>query len=337
MSLKNQGVTGFMAASQPLIEKIRANDGYLWLRPVGSSRNQGLLAELIDVFEGCFSHQEYRIVLNLESVRLPSPSFIAMLFEMTGRARRAGGDVIILNLSASAKNNLLAFSPLTFLTIDNGGYYVPKNLTNDARTGPGPGDDVTASGNFATASSVLTQERVKPPVKNEPGPKVKVIDSIDTVTGKKSGDIQKFHLRIPSQIDMLYKACNFVTTYAEIANMPRAEISKVKIAVYEACLNVIEHAYRSKPNQWIEISVAFNAARFIILILDKGVPNNNELPDQEFDVEVAAKARKTGGMGMHIIRKSMDVVKYESDPVIGNKMIMIKFLQKHNDMAGIKK
>lgn len=326
-----------MAASQPLIEKIRAKDGSLWLRPVGSSRNQGLLAELIAVFESCFAHQNYRIVLNLESVRLPSPSFIAMLFEMTGRARRAGGDVVILNLSASAKSNLLAFSPLTFLTIEDEGYYRPKDAVDDDRTDAAQRVDFPATGNFAAQNPIMSRKPEQPASTAEADLKVKIIHSIDSIPGNKTADIQKFHLRIPSSIDMLYKACDFVTSYAELAKMPRAEISKVKIAVYEACLNVIEHAYRSKPNQWIEISVAFNAARFIILILDKGLPNKTELPSQEFDVEVAANARKTGGMGMHIIRRSMDVVKYESDPVVGNKMIMIKLLQKQNEMSGVKR
>lgn len=327
-----------MAASQPLIEKIRARDGSLWLHPVGSSRNPGLLAELIAVFESCFAHQDFRIVLNLESVRLPSPSFIAMLFEMTGRARRAGGDVLILNLSASAKSNLLAFSPLTFLTIDDGSYYGPKDLADENRTEPAQRINFGGTGNFAAQVPVVAQDREQPGQAPAADLKVKVIHSIDAITGNnQSADIQKFHLRIPSSIDMLYKACDFVTAHAERAKMPRAEISKVKIAVYEACLNVIEHAYRSKPNHWIEISVAFNTTRFIILILDKGLPNKNELPSQDFDVEVAANARKTGGMGMHIIRRSMDVVKYESDPVVGNKMIMIKFLQKHSEMAGSKK
>jgi anti-sigma regulatory factor (Ser/Thr protein kinase) len=65
----------------------------------------------------------------------------------------------------------------------------------------------------------------------------------------------------------------------------------------------------------------------MILIIDKGISNSNIKNKREFDVEMAVDARRTGGMGMHIIHRSMDVVKYETDPYSGNKLIMIKYLK----------
>ncbi|MEE9165053.1 MAG: hypothetical protein V3U15_02200, partial [Nitrospinota bacterium] len=62
---------------------------------------------LQDSFEVCFRDSKTRIVVDLQNVQFPTASLIALLVEATSRARRLNGDVKIINLSNSAKSNLV--------------------------------------------------------------------------------------------------------------------------------------------------------------------------------------------------------------------------------------
>jgi serine/threonine-protein kinase RsbW len=100
------------------------------------------------------------------------------------------------------------------------------------------------------------------------------------------------------------------------------EVNKIKLAVYEACLNVVEHAYHSDPTKSVRIAVYQTPQKMEIQVIDQG--DGFEATHESFDVMAAAAARQTGGMGLHIIRRSMDEVSYERNTAEGNKLIMIK-------------
>jgi len=73
---------------------------------------------LQDSFEICFRDGKTRIVVDLQNVQFPTASLIALLVEATSRTRRLNGDVKIINLSKSAKNNLITFSPTSYLSLE---------------------------------------------------------------------------------------------------------------------------------------------------------------------------------------------------------------------------
>ncbi|MCU0645964.1 MAG: hypothetical protein MUC94_17110, partial [bacterium] len=43
-----------------------------------------------------------------------------------------------------------------------------------------------------------------------------------------------------------------------------------------------------------------------------------------YDVEQAVKDRRKGGFGLHIIRRSVEMINYISDPRHGNRLILVK-------------
>jgi anti-sigma regulatory factor (Ser/Thr protein kinase) len=120
--------------------------------------------------------------------------------------------------------------------------------------------------------------------------------------------------------------CDFVVEHAKRAGMKEKEISKIRIAVYEACLNVIEHAYHSNPEHAIEVTVHYSVDRFVIVILDRGLSFEMNL-QKDYDVQEAVEARRTGGFGMHIIKRAVDHVKYYPDMVKGNRLVLTKNLR----------
>jgi serine/threonine-protein kinase RsbW len=129
-------------------------------------------------------------------------------------------------------------------------------------------------------------------------------------------------IELPSRADVVYKACDFVVAASRRLGFSENEINKIKLAVYEACLNVVEHAYHSDPTKIMRVTVQEEAQRLVIQVIDRG--DGFEVNNDNFDVMAAAAARQTGGMGLHIIRRSMDEVTYQRNSHEGNKLIMIK-------------
>ncbi len=87
------------------------------------------------------------------------------------------------------------------------------------------------------------------------------------------------------------------------------EIFEVGLAVDEACSNIILHGYGEEEGQ-IEVELAVSPERVTVSLKDSGVPFNPltvEPPDLCDDVD----QRKVGGLGVFIIKKTMDSVGYE--------------------------
>jgi len=129
-------------------------------------------------------------------------------------------------------------------------------------------------------------------------------------------------LSIPRRPDVVYQACDFGVQSGRRLGFSENEVNKIKLAVYEACLNVVEHAYHSDPTKKLTVKVYASPRQIEIQVIDQG--DGFEATDDDFDVMAAAAARQTGGMGLHIIRRSMDAVSYQRNTPERNKLIMIK-------------
>ncbi len=265
-------------------------------------------------FHDCLKNRDVQIIVNMSNVKLPPAKFIALLVETSCQARRMGGDIKLINIAPSVRNNLVTFSALTYLSIEESEQHalydfnqklVPStfDLTKGLRKVSPKADE-----------SILTPKHTAVPVQKI---------SLD------SQMIAEDQIKVQSQTDSLYLICDFVTGYAEKAGFDIREIGKIKVTAYEACLNVIEHAYFSNPDNWIEVSVRYNDQKFYIIIDDWGQGFEFH-PANEYDVKMAVKDRKTGGFGLHIIQRTVDEIQYEADAQNGNRLILVKYLVKHH-------
>jgi anti-sigma regulatory factor (Ser/Thr protein kinase) len=267
----------------------------------------------VPAFERLLAEGRRNFIFDLQNIPYPPTSFIAFLVAATLRARNARGDVKLVNVADSARNNLVTFSPLTYLSLEEKESEAEQHLLMDT-----DGKDEEA-GAFYEAND---HERAGEPL-FEP---TEISRFGNIGIREEAGDVQSHHLRVESIASNLYRLCDFVTDHARLAGMEEKDVGKIKIAVYEACLNVIEHAYHSNPNYWIELTVNYTPDQFAIVIQDRGIPF--EMPKFEvYDVEEAMQKRRTGGFGLHIIRRATDEVDYKSDPVNGNRLTMIKKLR----------
>lgn len=129
-------------------------------------------------------------------------------------------------------------------------------------------------------------------------------------------------LRIDADLDQLGDVRQFVRRRVASGDVPAEFVDDLVQAVDEAATNVIVHGYQGQPG-WLQVGVATEDDRFVVTIEDQCRPfDPTTVPDP--DLTVPPMARKPGGMGVHLIRESMDSMTYRPRPGGGNILTMIR-------------
>jgi serine/threonine-protein kinase RsbW len=115
----------------------------------------------------------------------------------------------------------------------------------------------------------------------------------------------------------------FIAEIAEDAGFSPSEVYAIKLAVDEACTNIIEHAYGGEDLGDIECTCNLEEDKLTVILRDWGKTFDPDIvPDPNFDVPL--EELKTRGAGLFFIRKSMDSVHFKFDPEKGNSLKMVK-------------
>lgn len=132
-------------------------------------------------------------------------------------------------------------------------------------------------------------------------------------------------LHIESKTERLIAVRDFVSTAAREFGFSDEEISKIALAVDEACTNIIKHAYRFDPGKKLTISVKRGNGAFEISIRDTGKqfnPTDLQPPDMK---EYLTHFRR-GGLGVYLMKTLMDKVEYNFEPGKPNEVRLTKYL-----------
>lgn len=120
----------------------------------------------------------------------------------------------------------------------------------------------------------------------------------------------------------------FAHACAQDAGFDTREAHRVELALDEACSNVVDHAYRGAAGS-IQLTAQIEPSQKITFeLVDQGQSFN---PDAIFSPtqEAALDERAVGGLGLFIIRETMDEVRFEFDvPNVGNRLTMTKLVSK---------
>ena len=136
-----------------------------------------------------------------------------------------------------------------------------------------------------------------------------------------------FTLDVPSSTQNLALIRDFVTRVASQAGLSEVEVGQLELAVDEACANVIEHAYGDDSTKQVMIRAVFDEDTLRINVIDTGrgfKPGDIEQADLK---DLIAK-RRTGGLGLRLIKRLMDEVHYDIEPGKRNELRMVKKLRK---------
>ncbi len=258
----------------------------------------------------------FNIVLDLKNINLTPTKFIVTLIEATSQARRMGGNIQLINLKPAIRNNLVTFSPRTFLSIEPAEKYALQDFGETFV--PQPEFD---NSEHTVGTRVISQGGIDAKPDVEPIEQPTSAEAIGELL-----TIAQDRVRVKSKVENLYDICDFVLEKAEKAGFDIRERGKIKVTIYEACLNVVEHAYFSNPENDIDVYAGYDQNKLVIIIQDWGESFKFD-PSRSYDVEQAVKDRRIGGFGLHIIRRSVDEIRYLSDPEEGNRLILVKFLK----------
>ena len=138
---------------------------------------------------------------------------------------------------------------------------------------------------------------------------------------------RKFMLQVPSSTENLALIREFVGSTAQQAGLSAKEAAGLEMAVDEACANVIEHAYGHDVSKEVVVRVTLDDETLSIDIEDTGSGFDPSAVTQE-ELEQLVNKRKTGGLGMRLMTKLMDEVRYEIEPGKKNALHMTKRLRK---------
>ena len=127
---------------------------------------------------------------------------------------------------------------------------------------------------------------------------------------------------IPSHPKYLSVVRSVTLKVGQIHGMKEELLEDIKLAVDEACANVIKHAYQGDTSGKIVIKYKFTPEHFQVSITDHGIKAHNELLKGRDLDDV-----RPGGLGIHFIKRVFDVFQFDEKKKQGNRLIMIKHLK----------
>jgi serine/threonine-protein kinase RsbW len=129
--------------------------------------------------------------------------------------------------------------------------------------------------------------------------------------------------RFSCSLNNLEKICDYVTNCANQAGLSEAEAYAVQLAVDEAATNIVEHGYGMECPSRIDITCEILEDGLKVVIYDDAEPfDPSSVPEPE--INVSLDEIKPRGLGIYLMRKMMDEVKYETSFNQGNTLTMIK-------------
>jgi serine/threonine-protein kinase RsbW len=109
------------------------------------------------------------------------------------------------------------------------------------------------------------------------------------------------------------------TKMGELYGMSDTAIEDVKLAVDEACSNVIKHAYGGNTSGNILIKFRMTQKGFEVLIEDNGL----KVPTESIEGRNLDDIRP-GGLGVHLIKRAFDIFAFDQRKKKGNRLRLVR-------------
>ncbi len=114
-----------------------------------------------------------------------------------------------------------------------------------------------------------------------------------------------------ARLDLLSDVLSFVDGVLEEEGCSVKSQMRLDVAVEEIYVNIAHYAYAPATGPAvIRIDVSGEPKTVVITFMDRGVPYN-PLAKPDPDVTLSAEDRPIGGLGIYMVKKSMDGMEYE--------------------------
>lgn len=117
-------------------------------------------------------------------------------------------------------------------------------------------------------------------------------------------------LALKNNIDEINRLHTFIEEVGEAFELPMKVVLNLNLVLEEAVTNVIMYAYPQEQNEHIYLTAKKQDDRLVFVLTDSGIAfDPTQTPDA--DITLSAEERQIGGLGIFLIRKIMNEVKYE--------------------------
>lgn len=129
-------------------------------------------------------------------------------------------------------------------------------------------------------------------------------------------------ITVPAALEQLEVVQSFIEEELAMAGCSAEAKIQIQVAVEEIYVNIACYAYHPQVGEaTISCSVGGDPTQVVIRFLDQGNPFN-PLDKEDTDISASAKEQKIGGLGILIVKKSMDQVEYAYEN--GKNILTIK-------------
>ena len=118
-------------------------------------------------------------------------------------------------------------------------------------------------------------------------------------------------LHVQATIENISLVTEFVDEQLEAINCPVKAQMQIDIAIDELFGNIARYAYDPEVGPAVvRVEVQEEPLAVILTFIDNGVPYD-PLKRDDPDISLSADERDIGGLGIYVVKKSMDQISYE--------------------------
>jgi serine/threonine-protein kinase RsbW len=133
----------------------------------------------------------------------------------------------------------------------------------------------------------------------------------------------KLQIALPAETESLLAIRRFMEDACSQADLDDGTSYDIKLAVDEACMNIVQHGYAGMDPGSILVSLQYGSRKLVVRITDFGHPFEPGEPPEP-DPEAALMGHPEG-FGLYFIYRSVDSVSYEATES-GNTLTLVKDL-----------
>ena len=118
-------------------------------------------------------------------------------------------------------------------------------------------------------------------------------------------------LTLEATVENIEVVTDFVNEQLEALDCPMKAQMQIDIAIDELFGNIAHYAYAPESGDaTVRVEFTDDTNSVIITFVDRGTPYD-PLEKEDPDVTLSAEDRKIGGLGIYMVKKSMDDITYE--------------------------
>jgi serine/threonine-protein kinase RsbW len=121
-----------------------------------------------------------------------------------------------------------------------------------------------------------------------------------------------FSIKLLAKLENLERLMKSVSVCAREQGFGQKRISEIELATEEAFVNICSYSYPEKTGE-VKINCKLDDSDFIVEMIDSGIPFDmtslSSVPETTDNIE----ERKIGGLGVFLIKKVMDEIRYRRE------------------------